>query len=101
MPRLSNPFALLPREVAVLAAVAFAVAVGYGIVAPAIPVFASSFGVGETAAGAVISAFAFMRFVSALAGGRMVERFGERVILSSGILIVAVSTGLSGFAQSY
>ncbi|HEX2174597.1 MAG TPA: MFS transporter [Nocardioidaceae bacterium] len=101
MPRFSNPFALLPREVAVLAAVAFAVAVGYGIVAPAIPVFASSFGVGETAAGAVISAFALMRFVSALAGGRMVERFGERVILSAGILIVAVSTGLSGLAQSY
>jgi MFS family permease len=101
VPRFSNPFALLPREVAVLAAVAFAVAVGYGIVAPAIPVFASSFGVGETAAGAVISAFALMRFVSALAGGRMVERFGERVILSSGILIVAVSTGLSGLAQSY
>jgi MFS family permease len=101
VPRFSNPFALLPREVGVLAAVAFAVAVGYGIVAPAIPVFASSFGVGETAAGAVISAFALMRFVSALAGGRMVERFGERVILSSGILIVAVSTGLSGLAQSY
>ncbi len=101
VPRFANPFALLPREVAVLAAVAFAVAVGFGIVAPAIPVFASSFGVGETAAGAVISAFAFMRFVSALAGGHMVERFGERVILSSGILVVAVSTGLSGFAQSY
>ena len=101
MPRLSNPFALLPREVAVLAAVAFAVAVGFGIVAPAIPVFASSFGVGETAAGAVVSAFAFMRFVSALAGGQLVERFGERVILSSGILIVAVSTGLAGLAQSY
>jgi MFS family permease len=101
MPRLSNPFALLPREVAVLSAVSFAVAVGYGIVAPAIPVFASAFGVGETAAGAVVSAFALMRFVSALAGGRMVERFGERVILSSGILVVAVSTGLSGLAQSY
>jgi MFS family permease len=101
VPRFSNPFSLLPREVAVLAAVAFAVAVGYGIVAPAIPVFAREFGVGKTAAGAVISAFAFMRFVSALAGGRMVDRFGERVILTSGILIVAVSTGLAGFARSY
>jgi MFS family permease len=101
MRRPSNPFRLLPREVAVLAAVAFAVAVGFGIVAPAIPVFARQFGVGETAAGAVISAFAFMRFVSALAGGRMVERFGERAILTWGILIVAVSTGLAGIAQNY
>jgi MFS family permease len=98
---LANPFRLLPREVAVLAAVAFAVAVGYGIVAPAIPVFARQFGVGETAAGLVISAFAFMRFVSALGGGLLVERFGERAILTGGILIVAASTGLAGLAQSY
>jgi MFS family permease len=96
-----SPFKDLPREVAVLAAVAVAVAVGFGVVAPAIPEFARSFGVGKTAAGAVISAFALMRFVSALGGGRLVDAFGERVILASGIGIVAVSTGLAGLAQSY
>jgi MFS family permease len=85
----------------VLAAVALAVAVGFGVVAPAIPVFAATFGVGKTAAGAVISAFALMRFVSALAGGRLVDAFGERVILSAGIFIVAVSTGLAGLSRSY
>ena len=96
-----GPFRGLPREVAVLAAVALAVAVGFGVVAPAIPEFARSFGVGKTAAGAVISAFALMRFVFALAGGRLVDSFGERIILSTGIFIVAVSTGLAGLAQSY
>jgi DHA1 family multidrug resistance protein-like MFS transporter len=96
-----NPFKDLPREVGVLAAVAVAVAIGFGVVAPAIPEFARSFGVGKTAAGAVISAFALMRFVSALAGGRLVDAFGERVILSTGIGIVAVSTGLAGLSQSY
>lgn len=96
-----SPFKELPREVAVLAAVAVAVAVGFGVVAPAIPEFARSFGVGKTAAGAVISAFALMRFVSALAGGRLVDAFGERLILSAGIGIVAVSTGLAGLSQSY
>lgn len=100
-PSFTNPFGLLPREVAVLAAVAFAVALGFGIVAPAIPVFAREFGVGRTAAGAVISAFAFMRFISALAGGQLVDRFGERVILTTGILVVAASTGLAGIADSY
>lgn len=84
-----------------LAAVAVAVAVGFGVVAPAIPEFARSFGVGKTAAGAVISAFALMRFVSALGGGRLVDAFGERVILATGIGIVAVSTGLAGLSQSY
>ncbi len=94
-------FVGLPREVAVLAAVAVAVAVGFGVVAPAIPEFARSFGVGKFWAGAVISAFALMRFVSALGGGRLVDVFGERIILATGIGIVAVSTGLAGLSQSY
>ncbi|MBA2774908.1 MAG: MFS transporter [Nocardioidaceae bacterium] len=96
-----SPFVGLPREVAVLVAVAVAVAIGFGVVAPAIPLFARSFGVGSFAAGAVISAFAVMRFASALGGGRLVDAFGERAILAVGIGIVAVSTGLAGLAQSY
>jgi MFS family permease len=91
----------LPREVTVLTAVAFSVAVGFGIVVPAIPIFAKQFGVSNTAAGAVISAFAFMRLVSALASGRLVNRLGERVVLATGIGIVAVSSALAGLAHSY
>jgi DHA1 family multidrug resistance protein-like MFS transporter len=96
-----SPLRGLPREVGVLVAVAFAVAVGFGVVVPAIPVFAREFGVGRTAAGAVVSAFAVMRFVSALGGGRLVDRFGERRILATGIGVVAVSSALAGLAQSY
>ena len=91
----------LPREVGVLSAVAFAVAVGFGVVAPAIPVFAREFGVGRTAAGAVISIFALLRFVSALACGKLVDRFGERAVLAAGLGIVAVSSALAGLAQTY
>lgn len=91
----------MPREVIVLTAVAFAVAVGFGVVVPAIPVFAREFGVGRTAAGAVISAFAFMRLVSALGSGRLVNRIGERVVLATGIGIVAVSSALAGLSQAY
>lgn len=91
----------LPREVGVLSAVAFAVAVGFGIVAPAIPVFAREFGVGRTAAGAVISVFALLRFVSALACGRLVDRFGERAVLAAGLGVVAVSSALAGLARTY
>ena len=97
----TRPFTGLPREVVVLTAVAFAVAVGFGVVAPAIPVFARDFGVGRTAAGAVISAFAFMRLVSALSSGRLVNRIGERLVLATGIAIVAVSSLLAGLAQSF
>jgi len=91
----------LPRETYVLALVAFCVALGFGIVVPAVPLFALQFGVGTTAAGAVVSAFALMRLVSGLAGGRLVDRVGERVALLAGLLVVAVSSLLAGLAVSY
>ncbi len=71
------------------------------MIAPAVPIFARDFGVGRTAAAAVISAFAFMRFVSALSSGRLVDRFGERAVLATGLGMVAVTTGLAGLANSY
>ena len=96
-----GPLRGLPVEVAVLSAVAFFVAAGFGIVAPAIPVFARSFGVSRTAAGAVISAFALMRLISALGCGRLVNRVGERLVLGAGITIVAVSSALAGLSANY
>ncbi len=98
---LRNPFGSLPPEVAVLTAVAFSVALGFGIVAPAIPLFAKNFGVSNFAAGAVISVFALVRFVSAPVAGRLVNRLGERVVLATGIGIVGVSSMLAGLSGSY
>ena len=98
---LRNPFGSLPPEVAVLTAVAFSVALGFGIVAPAIPLFARAFGVTNFAAGAVISVFALVRFASAPMAGRFVNRFGERLVLAAGIGIVGVSSLLAGFSGSY
>jgi MFS family permease len=99
--RRPRPFAGLPNEVGVLSAVAFSVAVGFGIVAPAIPVFARDFGVGRAAVGLVLSAFALMRLASALGVGRLIDIIGERVVLATGIAIVALSSALAGLAHSY
>ncbi|MFN2519311.1 MAG: MFS transporter [Jatrophihabitantaceae bacterium] len=99
--RLRDTLGALPTEVRALIVVAFMVALGYGIVAPAIPLFARQFGVGKAAAGAVISAFALMRLLTAPFVGRLVNAFGERVLLASGIGVVAVSSLLAGFAQDY
>ncbi len=101
MRSLRNPFGTLPPEVAVLTAVAFSVALGFGIVAPAIPLFAKAFGVSNFAAGAVISVFALVRFASAPVAGRLTNRLGERVVLATGIGIVGVSSLLAGFSGSY
>ncbi len=101
MRALRNPFRSLPPEVVVLTAVAFSVALGFGVVAPSIPLFAREFGVSNFAAGAVVSVFALVRFVSAPLAGRMVNRLGERWVLATGIGIVGVSSLLAGLAGNY
>ena len=91
----------LPREIRVLAAAAFVIAIGYGLVAPALPTFARSFDVGVTAASAVVSAFALFRLLFAPASGRLVSRLGELRTYLLGLGIVALSTGACAFAAEY
>ena len=91
----------LPREVAVLSGVAFCVALGFGILIPTLPVFARSFDVSALEASAVISVFALVRFVTSPLAGALVDRIGERMVMSSGLLIVAVSSAAAGFSQTY
>ena len=98
---LRSPFRGLPKEAAILSSVSFTVALGYGIVAPAIPAFARQFGVSVAAAASVISAFALLRIIGAIPAGRLVDRFGEPAVMAVGIGIVAVSSVLAGFSGSF
>jgi MFS family permease len=77
------------------------VAVGFGIIAPTLPLFASSFGVNNAQVGAILSAFAFARFASGLVAGKLVDTFGERMVYTVGIGFVAVSSAAAAIAQSY
>jgi len=99
--RFKSPVAGFPREVQVVIIASFFVALGFGIVFPAIPVFAKSFGVNNTAVGFVVSAFAFARFSSGMISGRFVDRFGERDVYSFGVFMVAFFTIFTGLAQNY
>ena len=94
-------FTDLPSEVATVTLVAFCVALGFGIVVPVVPVFASSFGVSTFWASTVISVFALMRLISASPAGWLINRVGERRVLWTGLGIVAVSSGLAGLSQSF
>ena len=96
-----GPFRDLPREVPILTAVSFTVALGFGIVVPDIPAFARHFGVSTAAAASVVSAFALMRIVGALPAGRLVDRLGEPAVMAAGIAIVAVSSVMAGFSGSF
>jgi MFS family permease len=85
----------------VLGLVAFCVAVGFGVLVPVLPVFARSFGVGNAEVGAVISAFALMRLISSPFCGWLIKILSERIIMATGIFIVAISSGLAGISRSY
>ncbi|MFW0795620.1 MFS transporter [Gordonia sp. CPCC 205515] len=91
----------IPRGIWVLLAANVVIALGYGLIAPALPSFARSFNVSFTAASAVVSAFAVMRLIFAPTAGRLITVFGERRIYLIGLLIVAVSTFATAFAQGY
>ena len=74
---------------------------GFGLIIPAIPIFAKTFGVSNTLIGLIISSFAIMRFISGLFAGKLVDRFGERLVLGAGLFMVSLFTLISGLAQSY
>ena len=99
--KFTNPFAEFPREVGVLVFASFFVAVGFGIIAPTIPLFAKSFGVNNAQVGLIISSFALARFASGLFSGKLVDKFGERIVYTTGVGFVAISSFAAALAQNY
>lgn len=67
----------LPWEIWVLVVASLVIALGFGVVAPALPQYARSFGVSVTAATAVVSSFAAFRLVFAPVAGAPVQRLGS------------------------
>src|SRR5712692_2407526 len=92
---------LSDRSVRVVMLITFVIMLGFGIIAPILPLYARSFGVGYDAAGLLISAFAVTRLVFDLVAGPIVDRWGERRSASAGIFVVAVSSILTGLAPNF
>jgi DHA1 family multidrug resistance protein-like MFS transporter len=92
---------LADRAVRVIMVITFVVMLGFGIIAPILPLFARSFGVGYGAAGLLISGFAFTRLVFDLFAGPIVDRYGERAAATSGLVFVAASSVATGLATNF
>jgi MFS transporter, DHA1 family, multidrug resistance protein len=92
---------LADPAVRVVILITFVIMLGFGIIAPILPLFARSFGVGFGAAGLLISAFAFARLLFDLVAGPIVDRYGERLAATCGLLFVAVSSVATGFAPNF
>lgn len=91
----------LPRAIWVLVGASFMIAIGFGLVAPTLPVFVRSFDVGITASSLVVSVFALARLVFAPGAGTLVARLGEVRVYMIGLLVVAVTSAATAFAGEY
>jgi len=80
---------------------AMTLAVGTGIIVPAIPVYAKSFGVSFGVASLVIIVHQLGVTLSSLPIGLLMDRIGRRKILLTGPFILAISSVLVVFAQSF
>ncbi len=101
LPPTSGEKPTLPREVIVLVAAAFLVAVGYGLIAPVLPAYASGFGVSNAAVSVIISAFAFARLIFSPFAGKLLARLAERPLYLAGLLIVAASSIAIAYSPGY
>lgn len=74
---------------------------GYGLIVPALPLFAKKFGVGDAGVSLLITSFAGMRLMGNLVVGRVLTRHGERAVTVWGALIVGASSLAASSAPSY
>ena len=88
-------------EFRALLPIGLTVTLGFGLVVPILAPFARSFGIGLTLVGLVQLVFGLTRFSFGLIGGLVVDRFGVRASTVTGILIVAASSYVAGFAQNF
>src|SRR5437899_7633315 len=89
-----------PRVRIVLVTI-FVIMLGFGIIAPVLPLFAQSYGVGYDAVGLLIASFAFTRLLMDPFAGPLVDRFGERRSAAAGVAFVGASSILTAMAPTF
>ena len=74
---------------------------GFGIVIPFLPMYASRMNVGAAGIGLVLSAYSLAQFISAPLLGRLSDHFGRRPIIMLGLLGSSLGYIIYGFASSF
>ncbi|CRK57471.1 transmembrane efflux protein [Alloactinosynnema sp. L-07] len=92
---------MLTRVHATIALIAFLTAADNTVVAAAAPSVAAEWGLGVTATQGVTVAYLLPFAGLLLAAGPIVDRFGERAVLRSGLLAFAVGTVVAASAVGY
>jgi predicted MFS family arabinose efflux permease len=88
------------KQISVLMATVFVDMIGFTIVLPLLPFYATRLGADATMVGALISAFPFAQFAVAPLWGRLSDRIGRRPLILAGLLASAAAYVLFGLAES-
>ena len=85
----------------ILFATVFFDLLGFGIVIPFLPMYATRLGVGASAIGLLLAAYSMTQFVFAPLLGRLSDRIGRRPIIMLGLLGSSLSYLIYGFTDSF
>jgi multidrug resistance protein len=88
------------KQISVLMATVFVDMIGFTIVLPLLPFYATRLGADASMVGALISAFPFAQFVVSPFWGRLSDRYGRRPMILAGLLSSAVAYALFGLANT-
>jgi len=84
-----------------LSLVSGCVILGVSIISPVLPQYALSFSIPIALVGWAISAFALARVVTDIPAGFLADRFGRKIIMISGLVLIIVSAIQAGLADTY
>lgn len=77
------------------------VMLGFGIVVPILPFYATHFNASGQALGFLMAIYSIMQFIFAPVWGKLSDRIGRKPVLLIGLIGYALSFGLMGLSQDY
>jgi len=89
------------KLLALVCVVIFVDSLGYGVVVPVMPVYASELGIGELGLGMLFASYAMGNIVAALPFGLISDRLGRRPFLVFGMLAMAGAFVLYAYSTTY
>ncbi len=88
------------RELLILIFAVFVSMIGFGLVMPFLPIYASEFGASKTQIGLMLGVFSIVKIVVAPLGGKLADTYGRKPIMVGGMFVYMIVMALFGMART-